>query len=31
MVTNLLDGTNPSDEELDEIRDIIAARAKPKP
>lgn len=30
MVTNLLDGANPSDEELDEIRDIIATRAKPK-
>ncbi len=27
MVTNLLDGANPSDEELDEIRDVIAARA----
>jgi len=31
MVTNLLDGANPSDEELDEIRNIIAARAGPKP
>ncbi|MBC8874227.1 MAG: BlaI/MecI/CopY family transcriptional regulator [Planctomycetes bacterium] len=30
LVTNLLDGANPSDEELDEIRDIIATRAKPK-
>ncbi len=28
MVTNLLDRANPSDEELDEIRKIIAARAK---
>lgn len=31
MVTNLLDGANPSAEELDAIRDIIAARAKSKP
>ena len=31
MVTNLLDGANPSDAELDEIRGIIAARAKPRP
>ena len=31
MVTNLLDGANPSDEELDEIRNIIATRVKPKP
>ncbi len=31
MVTNLLDGANPSDEELDEIRRIIAARVGPKP
>ena len=29
MVTNLLDGANPSDEELDEIRRIIAARVGP--
>ena len=30
MVTNLLERANPSDEELDEIRGIIADRAKPK-